>query len=331
MTRVGIGIAVLVAGLAAAGPSYAQLTIEVIDNGKPMRVTVSVVSDEGQEELGTTDLDGFLDVDLSAVDFGKGEEVAVWVRRCENGQVEVILAREGDGDPCAGGEAGEGCGCEKLAVVVWGDGELRIDVTNGTVDFVPADGAIGWRPNLTFGAKLMVANWMNLEDTVLQAPGATSAEVDRWTPGAAFLVETAPWGNRFFVGLEGTYSMINTQTQFGNQTQTGDITYLSVGPYARYNLASLDVGPMDLWFFGMAMAAYAWNMGDFTTDGLSEERDHDTWRGEFGGGLYHFSRSRLGFMLQALYSLTGDDPDAEEHIRFGAGIIFRPYRPIVYE
>jgi hypothetical protein len=354
----------LFATLAGAGLARAQETQEArfLDGGKPARgVQVSQFVNGQKTVLATTDADGALipvdalglgkgadealSIPIDALGFGKGDEVAVWVKRCADGRVtEVILTPANADNPCPpeeGAQVGQRCGCERIGAFIWGGGPVDIDVTNRTVT-QQLTSVPGWRENFTLGAKFNMSRWMNLEDVALMAPGATSVEADQWTPGVALLLETSPWGERLYFGVEGTYSMYDTRTQFTNQArideigyigqiQTGEIDYFSVGPYARVNLFSLDMGPMDLWFFGMAMAAYAWNRGDFTVNGSSESRTQETWRGEFGGGFYHFSTSMWGFMFQALYSMTGDDVDAEEHFRLGGGVILRPFRPLRFE
>jgi hypothetical protein len=118
--------------------------------------------------------------------------------------------------------------------------------------------------------------------------------------------------------------MLDTSTTFstpsgGQRTQTGDVSYISVGPYARFGPQHGRIQP-----YGYLSMLWAWNNGDFTVDGQSDERSHDTWRGGIGGGLLY--QLRPGFALRAdgMYSTTLKDNDADEHVRWKFGLMVRP-------
>src|SRR5688572_17837002 len=319
--------------LVGAGLARAQ-DLSVLDDGKPKSDVPVVRYQDGQRNVvATTDASGDVDIPLDVLDFGKGEEVQVWVRRCEDGRVEITLAREEEGDPNVHeqAEAGEDCRCERTGSFIWDGGPVNIDVTRGTVD---QQTYLGMRPRIgeTFavGIKFNASNMLQLEDVAGDAPGATASEATTWAPGVALFFEVTPWGP-VALGVAGTYSQMETKTSFGSLVQTGDINYYSVGPYARADLGKgFRTGMRIVPFLELALA-YAWNRGDFSVDGLSEEREHETWRGEFGGGLYHFSTPNFGIILQALYSTTGEDNDAGGHIRGGGGIIWRPFNRPIYE
>lgn len=313
--------------LVGAGLARTQ-DLSVLDDGKPVSgVPVVRYINAQKNVVATTDASGNVEIPLDVLDFGKGEEVQVWVRRCTDGRVEITLARESEGDPNVHeqAEAGEGCRCKKIGFFYWGEGPVDIDITNETVD-QHTDYGMGPRIGETFaiGIKFNVSNMLKLEDVAGDAPGATASEATTWAPGVALFFEMTPWGP-VALGVAGTYSQMETKTSFGNLLQTGDINYYSVGPYTRVDLGKgFRTGMTIVPFLELALA-YAWNRGDFSVDGLSEQREHETWRGEFGGGLYHYSTPNFGIILQALYSTTGEDNDADEHVRIGGGILWRPF------
>jgi hypothetical protein len=318
----------ILVSLAGAQLALAQ-DLSVLDDGKPMS-DISIVRfvNDQKTVVATTDASGNVEIPLDVLDFGKGEEVQVWVRRCTDGRVELTLTRVDEENPNVHeqADAGEGCRCEKLGLpFFWGGGPVNIDVTRGTVDQQTYLG-MGPRIGETFaiGIKFNVSNMLQLEDVAGDAPGATASEATTWAPGVALFFEMTPWGP-VALGVAGTYSQMETKTSFGSLLQTGDINYYSVGPYTRVDLGKgFRTGMTIVPFLELALA-YAWNRGDFSVDGLSEQREHETWRGEFGGGLYHYSTPNFGIILQALYSTTGEDNDADEHFRIGGGILWRPF------
>jgi hypothetical protein len=67
---------------------------------------------------------------------------------------------------------------------------------------------------------------------------------------------------------------------------------------------------------------YTWNDGDFELDGLSESREHSTWRPGFGGGILYPFHPRIAIRAEGKYSTTFEDNDADDHIRWKLGVMF---------
>ena len=73
--------------LVGAGLARTQ-DLSVLDDGKPVSgVPVVRYLNAQKNVVATTDASGGVDFPLDALDFGKGEEVQVWVRRCTDGRV----------------------------------------------------------------------------------------------------------------------------------------------------------------------------------------------------------------------------------------------------
>jgi hypothetical protein len=299
--------------LACGGGALAQETqsLSFLDAGKPAgSIPVSRYLDGGKTPVATTNTDGTVSIPIDALGFGKGETVVVWVRRCEDGRIaEVILTSTNEDNPCpSDGEVGEACGCEKVGTFVVGDGPATFDL-----------GRPSMLQRIGYGGGIDFYNWLNFEDVSGNQPGVIGHDASSTSIGGQLFAELPCRRWPLSVGLEASYTQLDTETQYSAGTQTGDITYLSVGPYMRIGPNTGKIRP-----YGYLSALFAWNMGDFTFDGQTEERTHDTWRGGIGGGLLY--QLRPGFHLRAdgMYSTTLKDNDADEHIRWKLGLMFLP-------
>jgi hypothetical protein len=256
------------------------------------------------------------------LDFGKGQMVQAWIKDCQDGKVEVVLTRAGSDDPCVqqGAQAGEGCRCRRIGPpFVWGGGPVTIDVGLGTATQASSAGGARWG-NFSTGIALDILQMINLEDVAREAPGATGASATAWSPGLQLLAELQllSW---LVVGIGGAYATMDTDVTFPEGVQTGDIRYYELG-------GNVKIGPpgdrriRPYLTFGLFRT---WNKADFTLAGESEYRLHKTRRDGFGAGLDYWATPRVGFRFEGLYSSTFEDHDADEHIRWKLGLLYRPF------
>jgi hypothetical protein len=105
-TKVGPALVAVVLSVASQAAAQTAVDISILDRGKPVaNADISSILDAGKTVVGTTGSTGAVTVTSTASGFSDGDRVEVWVRRCEDGEVEVILAPEGSDDPCADEEA----------------------------------------------------------------------------------------------------------------------------------------------------------------------------------------------------------------------------------
>ena len=306
--------------LTGAGGALAQETqgLNFLDGGKPLSgVPVSQVLDGGKSTLTTTGTDGTVSIPIDALGFGKGETVVVWVKRCEDGTVtEVILTREGEANPCPPGEgaqAGAACGCEKLGTFVVGDGPVTFDVGRPT-----------FFQRIGVGVGIDFYQWLNFEDVAQNALGGFTTEASRTSTGFQAFAEYPCSRFPLSVGLEGSYTSLDVRTPISTiqnpmGVRTGDVNYFAFGPYVRFHPRTKRFQP-----YGLLSALYAWNEADFEFDGETDHRTHETWRAGFGGGFQYHLNPKLAVRADGMYSTTFQDNDADDHIRWKFGLLYRP-------
>ncbi len=300
----------LLVGVASALAQESQ-ALRFLDSGKPAASIPVTSFINGQKTvLETTTTDGTVSIPIDALGFGKGETVVVWVRRCEDGRIaEVILTSANEDDPCPnGGEVGEACGCEKVGTFVVGDGMTTFDL-----------GQPGILQRIGYGGGIDFYQWLNFEDISGDQPGVISHDASSTSIGGQLFAEYPCSRWPLAVGLEGSYTMLETTTQYAGGTQVGDISYLSVGPYMRIGPNTGKIRP-----YGYLSALFAWNMGDFTFGSQTEDRTHETWRGGIGGGLLYLLRPGFALRGEGMYSTTLKDNDADEHVRWKLGLMIEP-------
>src|SRR5687768_570185 len=305
----------LVGGHAVA---HAQDVISILDRGKPVPdVNVSAILDGGKVVVGTSNAT----IDMNAVNITKGTEVTVWIKTCEDGRVEVILVPAGEEGECTeeGAEAGEDCGCRRAGMIIWGDGPVTIDVGTGTVTHTAAGGGATpssyWNIGLAFDLRQM----LNLEDVLGEVPGGSDESATSWAPGVQILSEYN-YRRIFAVGVDAGFSRMETELRFPQGLQTGDLDYYEVGVNAKIGVPTTG----RVWPYATVALHRTWNKGDFAIDGLSDHRVHKTRRDGVGAGLDYYPRPNWGLRLEGLYSSTFEDNDADEHIRWKFGFLYRP-------
>jgi acylphosphatase len=325
MRRERFAVVALAAGLALAGEVQAQpdLEIEVADRGTALSgIQISQFVDGIKTRKGATDASGQATIADAQFDFADGATVSVWVRRCEDGEVEIVLVAEGEDDPCVEDDAaaGEDCGCERIGAFVWGGGPVRIDIGAGTVtQGVAGVGTSALGGNLTFGVGFDLRQMLELEDVAGRAPGAMGVDATAFAPGFQLFGEYLFLSMLAF-GIEAAYSRMETETRLAVGVLTGNLDYYELGGSAK--LGAPRRGP--IWPFVVAGLVHSWNHMDFEQDGLSEHRLHKTWRAGLGAGVDYLPAPTWGLRFEGLYNTTFDDEDADEHIRWKLGLMYLP-------
>jgi len=319
VTRRGVCLALVAFALATAVESRAQ-DLEILDRGKPVAgATVTA----GGQAVGTTDSGGRISFDPNSLNVTKGETVEVWVRDCGDGRVEIVLAREGSDDPCGeeGAEAGERCGCRRIGAFVVGDGPVTIDVGTGAVTQTGMGGGAATGSSWAVGLGFDLRQMLNLEDVLAEVPGGSDESATSWAPGVQVFGE---WQYRkiLAVGLDLAYSRMETELTFSEGVQTGDLDYYEYGVNAKLGIPTRG----RIWPYATLALHRTINKADFELDGLSDHRVHHTRRDGLGAGFDYNAGPNWGVRVEGLYSSTFDDNDADEHIRWKFGVLYRPGR-----
>jgi hypothetical protein len=327
VSRVRFAIVALAAGLALAGEVRAQpeLEIAVTDGGTPLSgIQISQFVDGIKTRRGATGSGGRATIPDGRFDFADGETVSVWVRRCEDGEVEVVLAAEGEDDPCVDDDAvaGEDCGCERIGAFLWGRGPVRIDTGTGSVtqDAAPTANGTPSHGGFGIGAAFDLRQMYNLEEVVGDAFGVSDASATSWAPGFQIFGQYS-FAGIVALGLEAGYSRMDTETQLAAGVQTGELDYYEVGGTAAVG-APLDDGPIQP--YAKVGYYHAWNHLDLLFGDSSEHRLHKTNRVGLGGGIDVRAGDRVCVRFEGLYNSTFEDGDADEHIRWKVGLMFHP-------
>lgn len=317
-TMVGLALATVV----VAGEARAQIDLSVLDRGKPVeQMSISAILDQGKVVVGTTSATG--EVTIPATTFQDGERVYVWVKRCEDGEVEIILARDGEDDPCVDEEAqaGEDCGCNEIGFFLWGGGPVTIDIGTGTVSQARTGSGAS---SFALGVGFDLLQMLELQDVVEEVDtGATDHDATSWAPGFQIFAE---WLYRriLAIGIEGGYSRMDTEIRFPQGLQTGELDFYRLGVNAK-------VGPSTkgrFWPYATVGWSRGWNKGDFELDGLSDHRVHKTSLVGLGAGFDYDVGPSWAVRFEGLYSSTFEDPDADEHIRWKGALLWRVGRRV---
>lgn len=317
------------------GETFAQddipsIDIAILNQGKPIAdVEVLAVLNAGKPvEVGTTAAGGELVIDLSVLDFGKGETVEVWVKRCADGKVQVFLVRPGaieEGKTVCDSSAreGEDCPtCEKIGAFVWGEGHVVIDVGTGTVEMIPTAAAIGGAPPQLFGIGAGPSWFTKLEDIACDQQAIGACDVPSTALTLQLLYEW-PLLSALVLGLQGTWSPVGEISQeFSNHpdgalSSTLDLDVFTAGAYGGWRPGLYHGGRLGL-MLGLGLA-YAWNQAAIETlygDGpVSEDRSEGGLRGlGLLGADWYFS-PRAGLRLEGgVLSGGSDDADTNFHL-----------------
>jgi hypothetical protein len=312
-----VGPALVALLLVTAAQSRAQ-DLEILDRGKPV---AGVPVTAGGQPVGTTSPNGTISFDPNMMNLTKGETVEVWVRDCGDGRVEIVLAPEGSDDPCIeeGAQAGERCGCRRIGAFIVGDGPVTIDIGNGTVTQASGGGAARTGSSWVIGLGFDLRQMLNLEDVLAEVPGGSDESATSWAPGAQIFGEYN-YGKLFSLGVDAAYSRMDTEIRFAEGVQTGDLAYYEVGVNAKLGIPTRG----RIWPYATVGLYRTWNEGDFERDGLSENRSHATRRDGLGAGFDYDAGPNWGLRFEGLYSSTFEDGDADEHIRWKFGFLYRP-------
>lgn len=330
----------LVASALVVAPAAGQETmvLELLDEGKP--VSNAPVRDETGRTVGTTGGNGEVAFDMSMLDFGKGERVQVWVKECEDGRVEVILAAADSDDPCADEDAGAGerCGCRKVgAPFLWDGGRVVVDVGAGTVTHVPAapggDFAGNTPPHL-IGLGGGLSYFSNLEDAVMDVPGLIGSDSDPLAPMFQGVYEVRPTTRLpLSIGAEFQYARLSEITQTfaggpGEPTMSMlDQDVFSMGLYGAYrppphfrNRTSFWPGVGVWWVYNSAEIETMFEGAD---EPAFEDRSESGLRAGLRFGVDHYFTHRAGIRFDAGYTFGAGD-DADTNLSAAAKLIWLP-------
>jgi hypothetical protein len=317
--------------LAVAGEATAQTAVDIsiLDRGKPVaNVDVSSILDEGKLVVGTTGATGMVTVTSSAADFSDGDRVEVWVKRCEDGKVEVILAHEGEDDPCVDeeAEAGEDCGCDKIGFFIWGGGPVTIDIGTRTVTQTGrTETAMGEPEDHSFadvqiGAMFDYSWFYQLEDTVCGRPGAVSCDTDNGVPGFGGYLDYRFGRSNFGMSLEAHYAKLDAEST----TEDGGRTSFDVNSW-QFQAAGVYNVPLRPRFGWYVRSGYAvmYNEGDATADSQSENRSETGSRWLVGTGV-HWPIGERWCARSGVDLTTGfDENDADTNARWSFAVGYR--------
>jgi hypothetical protein len=326
-TKVGPALVAVVLSVASQAAAQTAVDISILDRGKPVaNADISSILDAGKTVVGTTGSTGAVTVTSTASGFSDGDRVEVWVRRCEDGEVEVILAPEGSDDPCADeeAEAGEECGCDKIGCFIWGDGPVTIDIGTGTVTQGGAGGA-AMAPredhsfaDLQIGAMFDYSSFYQLEDTVCGRPGVVSCDTDNGVPGIGGYLDYRFGRSNFGLSLEAHYAKLDAEST----TEDGAVTSFDVNSW-QFQTALVYNVPLKPRFGWYIRSGYAlmYNEGDASSDAETESRSETGSRWLAGTG-FHWPIgenwcARSGFDLTT--GFDSDDADTNARWSFALG------------
>jgi len=267
-------------------------------------VTVSSLLNGIKTRRGTTGSDG--ETSVPAGTFREGDRVTVWVRRCEDGEVEVVLAGPGEGDPCAGDDAAEGeaCECERIGAFIWRDGtRVAIDTARGTVS-TSEPATHGW--SVGFGVDYF--HFDNWEEVA--CAGAPFCEADDHGVGPVGFVEYlfGPWKIGGEVGYAKAPDVMRVDA---GRTAEIETDFWNFGFYGGFS-------PLDWLQFDLGVS-WLYNMADFSvlddlTGPFDFEREEDNVNG-FGRILFHIPLAPGWELVPGVgFSTNFEDDDAESDL-----------------
>ena len=328
-TKVGPALVAIVLSVASEAAAQTAVDISILDRGKPVaNADISSILDAGKTVVETTDSTGAVTVTSTASGFSDGARVEVWVRRCEDGEVEVILAPPGEDDPCAddAAEAGEECGCDRIGFFIWGDGPVTIDIGTGTVSQgEPGGAALAPQEDHSFadlqiGAMFDYSWFYQLEDTVCGRPGVVSCDTDNGVPGIGGYLDYKFGRSNFGLSLEAHYAKLDAEST----TDDGNVTSFDVNSWQFQSALVYNV-PLKPRFGWYIRSGYAlmYDEGDVSDDGESESRSETGSRLLAGTG-FHWPIgqnwcARTGFDLTTGF----DSEDADTNGRFSFAFGYR--------
>ena len=328
-TKVGPALAAILLAVAAEAGAQTQIDMTILNRGKAApEVDISSILDEGKVVVGTTNASGQVTISSASAEFGNGDRVEVWVRRCEDGEVEVILAPPGEDDPCADdeAEAGEDCGCERIGAFIWGDGPVTIDVGTGTVTQGEPGGA-GLAPredhsfaDLQIGAMFDWSSFYQLEDTVCGRPGVVSCDTDNGVPGVGGYLDYRFGRSNFGLSLEAHYAKLDAEST----TEGGGVTSFDVNSwqFQTAGVYNVPIRPRFGWYMRSGYAVM-YNEGDAESDSESESRSETGSRWLLGSGFHWPIGERWCARTGADWTTGFDSDDADTNLRWSFAVGLR--------
>lgn len=344
----GAGLAAVVIAVTAP-PVDAQPTfdLELLNGGKPVPdAQILFLLGEGKISLGETGADGRLEIPMDRVDIGKGTEVVACEIECD-GEITMVFvlpeeAARFDEECELRRRENPECDCRRIGVFRWGE-HLVVDVETRTVERVqPPDDTpppeqtpegvrddadprrdsgqdAGMDHPLRIGLGFDLRHMFRLEEVLGGVEGVGDHGATTFAPGIRLHGEYSLLG-LVALGLEAGWSRMNTEAGFATGVQTGKLDYYEVGFTARVGPG--EFGPVSPY---LALGLYrTWNEADFTLGDLTEHRSHVTRRDGLGLGFDYWVGDRLGVRAEGLYSSTFKESDADEHIRWNVGLVYRP-------
>jgi uncharacterized cupredoxin-like copper-binding protein len=319
-----VGLALLTFVMVAAGESRGQ-DLEILDRGKPVAgVSVSA----GGQVVGTTDSTGQISFNPNLLNVTKGETVEVWLKDCGDGRVEIVLAREGEDDPCVeeGAEVGERCGCRRIGAFVVGDGPATIDIGTGNVTQAEPGGA-ALAPgedhsfaDLQIGAMFDWSSFYQLEDTVCGRPGVVSCDTDNGVPGVGGYLDYRFGRSNFGLSLEAHYAKLDAESTTEDGTRTSfDVNSWQFQAAGVYNVP---LSPRAGWYIRSGYAVM-YNEGDAASDSESESRSETGSRLLLGSGLHWPIGERWCARTGVDWTTGFDSDDADTNARWSFAVGYR--------
>lgn len=311
-----------------------QTVLIVLNNGKvpDAPVQVSVILNAGKQPVAETGADGRAAIDPSILNLGKGTRVTVYVSRCVDGEVEVILVPEGEDDPCVGEdtEAGDRCECERIGAFLWGDENVVIDIDTGTVTTGGGPAGPGV-PTVTLGFKADAAFWTELEDLVCGQPSLLDCRADDTSLLLHPFLEVRLGALPISLGVAGSYSRLDFEQRFDRSSDPllpisvdGEQDVWSLEGYGRLDWS------VNGWLspYVLAGVAWVWNSAEFESafpaENLIEERNENGARFRAGAGFDALLTDSFGLRFNGDY-VSGGSGDADTHFRLGGGVIVLVY------
>lgn len=326
-------VAILAVLPAAARGQEAQVLTFVNAGKVAPRVDVSAFTNQGKVAVGETGTDGRLTIPPDATDFEDGERVAVWVRRCGDGEPEIVLIRDREGDPCEKEEERdrEGCRCDKLGVFLWGRGPVVVDLAPNAAGPIrqrpPADGD-GGLPVVVIGGGVDLASFPKLDDPC-DHPNVERCETEDLVLGFQAALDYYRWlDRRLGVGFELLYFPgLEVEQDFSPvegfpERNVTEMSVLSAGLRGIYRRPITPAGVL-----GFAIGLF-WvrNQGDLETiwpggETVTGSREESGLRVGASLGFDWWFRSPWGVRTEVGVSSGGAD-DIDTSVRLGLKLLF---------
>lgn len=325
-TLVGMAIATLV----VAAESRAQTTLQILNGGKPVEqvVDISAILDEGKVVIATTSETGQVTIPETTTAFREGERVYVYVKRCVDGEVEIILSRSSDDDPCVDddAQAGQDCDCDDpIGFFLWGDESVTIDIGTNTVGPPGTEAVSEPREDHSFadtqiGLMFDYNSFYKLEDTVCGRPGVVSCDTDNGVPGVGGYLDYRFGRSNFGLSLEAHYAKLDAESTTEDGTRTSfDVNSWQFQAAGVYNVP---LSPRTGWYIRSGYAVM-YNEGDAASDSESESRSETGSRLLLGSGLHWPIGERWCARTGVDWTTGFDSDDADTNARWSFAVGYR--------